>query len=1051
MAFAGVLRDFQAFHPYEPRGETPLESAMKPMTSPGKAILAALCALALGVTQSRASVAYGSINNFDTVNDTGHECHGFEIEIEDCHSTDISYTYDYNHYGTSKITEGTTADGRPKTLIRWESKKNPDGSWASYTAVPSGPIAATDGHQFTNPSVNFGGEHFGVGYGAPVGAIRYNWLIDDGSGNLINGGNVQVATPTFVYYPAVAAQPAQVQAAIQPPPAPEVPVKEFGPPVWVKEIRTTTHNNNKVHLRDLVSDDPDDAHDKNWRNGEPDEVEVEWQLLQTEYSKVNGGVNGLLEAAPEDLDNGDEVVTRRYEFFEYTGPIDNETGEAMAGSVGPDDIHGIGTKTVNGVETDLSTIPVVGEYKGSQMAAVDADGHMDLVDHLPEGAENQPYAARKLVIDGPQVWITFLDGALPTGMEYDEVTGILSGTPTESGEFQIRVTATDFTNPDIEKNYTLRIAAAGADLAPACLLDTAAAPAGTGVTSGDGAYAPGTAATVEAVPEPGYRFANWTDNGQVIGTDPVQAVTLDVNHSLVANFVVDVPQWTITASASPAASGTITGAGPVGDGTSVTLTAMHAPGYVFSSWIENGVQVSNTATFTFTAVADRTLVAVFTAMPTYSVTATPNNPVWGSVSGAGTYTGGSSATVNATPADGYVFSKWTVGGNTVSTSPGYTFTVNANKTLVANFIEAGSQQIIAAVPSNPAWGGVTGAGSYLAGDTATLVAIPNPGYAFSKWKEGGATVSTSASYSFTVGGGRTLTAQFIEAFVVTANVSPPAGGTTEMDSLTYKTGENAKAKATPADGFTFANWTENGVVVSTEADYSFNITGSRVLVANFTADAGITVTAAASPATGGSVSGDGVYQTGDPVTVSAVANEGYAFVKWTVNGATVGTDPDYGFLADANIALVAHFAPPVAINASASPPAGGTVDGAGDYAVGAEAALTAIPNPGYAFVGWTEGPASVPGGLYLTFPVTATRTLVANFVEVPKIEAVAGVPGSGTMDITWPAAAAGWVLEESADLTNWAPSALPVVTTGDTRKATVPTTGQGRYFRLAHP
>ena len=47
--------------------------------------LAILC-----VPGASASTAYGDLNNFDTVNDTGQECHGFEIEIEDIHSTDIT-------------------------------------------------------------------------------------------------------------------------------------------------------------------------------------------------------------------------------------------------------------------------------------------------------------------------------------------------------------------------------------------------------------------------------------------------------------------------------------------------------------------------------------------------------------------------------------------------------------------------------------------------------------------------------------------------------------------------------------------------------------------------------------------------------------------------------------------------------------------------------------------------------------------------------------------------------------------------------------------------
>jgi hypothetical protein len=228
-------------------------------------------------TSASASIAYGSLNNFDTVNDTGQPCHGFEIEIEDIHSTNITYTYDWNHYGAPRITEDNSDPLHPRVIVRYESKKNPDGSWASYTAVPAGPINPTDGHQFTDPSVNFGGEHFGVGFYGQTSAVRYFWLIDDGSGNLVRGPIVNIATPTFTYYPPVFNAPAQVQPAIQlPPPPPAAPVLEFGEAMWVKVTTTQTHNNNKVELRDLVSDDPDDPNDENWKNGEPDEVEVEW-------------------------------------------------------------------------------------------------------------------------------------------------------------------------------------------------------------------------------------------------------------------------------------------------------------------------------------------------------------------------------------------------------------------------------------------------------------------------------------------------------------------------------------------------------------------------------------------------------------------------------------------------------------------------------------------------------------------------------------------------------------------------------------------------------
>lgn len=402
------------------------------------------------------SQAYGSINNFDAVNDTGTECHGFEIEIDGAYSRDITYTYDYNHYGTPRITEDLSDPLHPKVFVRYESGKNPDGSWKAYTAIPNGPILPTDGHQFVNPNINFGGEHFGVGfYGVPTG-IKYSWLKDDGAGNLVFAGAVDIATPSFNYAPPANNAPAQVQAVIVPPP-PQKPVLEFGPASWVKETSTTTHNNGKVELRDLVSDDPDNPDDRNWKNGEPDEVEVEWQIFQKDFKKADGGANGRMEGAPEELNNGDEVVTRRYDFFEYVGPIDPETGEALCESVGPDGIHGQGTATINGVDVDLSTVVVVGDYIGAQMAAFDAEGKLGLIDHLQEADLNEAYPDRTVVVGGPNPVQTTVTGALPDGMYFDEVTGVLAGTPRVAGTFNITVNAIDTIGGNVSKTYALKV------------------------------------------------------------------------------------------------------------------------------------------------------------------------------------------------------------------------------------------------------------------------------------------------------------------------------------------------------------------------------------------------------------------------------------------------------------------------------------------------------------------------------------------------------------------------------------------------------------------
>ncbi len=345
---------------------------------------------------------------------------------------------------------------------------------------------------------------------------------------------------------------------------------------------------------------------------------------------------------------------------------------------------------------------------------------------------------------------------------------------------------------------------------------------------------------------------NWTDNGTVVSNSASYTFAIDVNHSLVANFAPDVPQWIITTSAAPVAGGTTSGGGTVDDGSSVTVVATPNAGYAFTNWTEGGVQVSTTASYTFTATADRTLVANFTAGPDLH-RQHQRRP------GRGRHHDAATAPIPAAPARpsrrrrmrATSSSNWTVGGTQVSTAPSYTFTVTANRTLVANFVVAGTQQTITTSASPAAGGTTSGGGNYVTGDSATVVATANPGYEFSKWQEGGTTVSTSPSYTFTVAGSRTLVAKFNEAFVITASSSPAVGGTTEMDSLTYKTGENAQAKAFPEPGYSFANWTENGVVVSTLATYAFNVTGNRTLVANFLSDTGITITTNAAPAAAG--------------------------------------------------------------------------------------------------------------------------------------------------------------------------------------------------------
>ena len=120
---------------------------------------------------------------------------------------------------------------------------------------------------------------------------------------------------------------------------------------------------------------------------------------------------------------------------------------------------------------------------------------------------------------------------------------------------------------------------------------------------------------------------------------------------------------------------------------------------------------------------------------TYVVTIeAENGTITGLVAG-GTYEGGTQATLTAIPNDGYEFVNWTVGGKEVSTANPYTFTVNDNITLVANFKEAAAKSYT--IKTSATNGTVEGAATVVEGESVTLIATANPGYEFVNWTVGG--------------------------------------------------------------------------------------------------------------------------------------------------------------------------------------------------------------------------------------------------------------------------------------------------------------------------
>lgn len=374
------------------------------------------------------------------------------------------------------------------------------------------------------------------------------------------------------------------------------------------------------------------------------------------------------------------------------------------------------------------------------------------------------------------------------------------------------------------------------------------------------------------------------------------------------------------------------------------------------------------------------------APQTFTITVSANPTIGGTVTGGGNYQQNASCTVRATANNGYTFSNWTENGNVVSTQAIYTFTVTSNRNLVANFT-AVPQNYTIAVSANPTQGGtVTGGGTYPAGQSCTVAATANNGYVFANWNENGNVVSTTARYTFTVNGNRTLVANFTQQnYTITATADPANGGTvTGGGTFTY--GQSCTLTATPATGYTFINWTKNGQQVSTNATYTFNVTESAAFVAHFQVQS-FTINVSSNPNNGGTVAGGGTYTYGQNCTVIATPTQRYVFVNWTENGTPVSTNATYSFVVNANRNLVANFeGEPIDIKVNIDPADAADVTGEGVYHYGDQVTLTVEPYDNYLFQNWTEDGIVVCETMTYTFTATDSRTLTANLINTEGVD-----------------------------------------------------------------
>lgn len=206
-----------------------------------------------------------------------------------------------------------------------------------------------------------------------------------------------------------------------------------------------------------------------------------------------------------------------------------------------------------------------------------------------------------------------------------------------------------------------------------------------GSVTGGGAYEYGDPVTLEAIPVAGYSFVNWTEDGSPVSTDAIYTFTATTARDLVANFVAN--DYELTLTASPESSGTLTGAGTYAFGSSVTVEATAADGYAFVNWTKGATEMSTDPVYTFSMPAEDLALTANFVVDEHTLTLVSSPEEVGYLTGGGVYAAGTEVDITATANAGFQFVNWTDNDGEVSAYADFTYTMpHGDVTLTANFI-----------------------------------------------------------------------------------------------------------------------------------------------------------------------------------------------------------------------------------------------------------------------------------------------------------------------------------------------------------------------------
>lgn len=449
-----------------------------------------------------------------------------------------------------------------------------------------------------------------------------------------------------------------------------------------------------------------------------------------------------------------------------------------------------------------------------------------------------------------------------------------------------------------------------------------------------------------------YTFKGWDKT--------VVAVTGDVTYT--ATFS-SIRKYTITTYASN--GGTAQGGGVYESGTTATLTATPDTGYKFKQWSDGSTANPRTVTVTTNA----TYTAEFEKL-TYTVT-------FRDTDGTSIYSnqfeyGERLQSLPTLIREGYTFAGWIpcapvtkmddtvldsyqyIGDTAYALHQRYKYADNLSLHIdvyMSDWTDIVNRQIISCTE-----GGGWGLG-YNANTVGHGSEIHTGNYSGIDLGFGTAgKFSNNTWYSFDVIFSKGTFEVYVDG-VKKGSVNTPGSAISYNSGNTIFVGAEAGSNSTTPAGNYFKGFISNVFIANQGTRLAVATTSTTVetdvdYYPVWRKDTTHAISTSVSPSTGGTVTDGGVYENGTTIALTATPNTGYKFKQWSDGS----TENPRTITVIANATYTAQFERlTYSITASASPIEGGIINGTGIYSHGDTTTLTAIPNPGYQFVKWSDG------------------------------------------------------------------------------------------------